>query len=146
MSTTPQSEFRSAQFEFTDEHNRTLSGLAVSMSTTATLLQLLGVAFATLCALQILAVVQTRTGYIPAIGLGAGTLFCLAFGYWTARAANSFRKIVASRNEDVWHLMNALGRLHNMYAFMRFIILVSLVLAAVGLALAVFGMFNRPGA
>ena len=41
MSTAPQPEFKSAQFEFTDEHNRTLSGLSASMSTSATLLQLL---------------------------------------------------------------------------------------------------------
>ena len=146
MSTAPQPEFKSAQYEFTDEHNRTLIGLADSMTSSATLLQLLGVVFATLCGLQILAVVQTQTGYVPAIGLAAGTIFCLAFGFWTARASNSFRKIVASRNEDVWHLMNALGKLHAMYGFMRFIILASLVLAAVGLALAVWGMFNRPGA
>jgi hypothetical protein len=142
MSTAPQSEFKSAQFEFTDEHNRTLSGLATSMSTSATLLQLLGVAFATLCALQILVVVKSGAGYIPAIGLGAGALFCLTFGFWTARASNSFHRMVATKNEDIWHLMNALGKLHSMYAFMRFIILVSLILAAVGLALAIWGMFR----
>jgi hypothetical protein len=50
--------------------------------------------------------------------------------------------MVATKNEDIWHLMNALGKLHSMYAFMRFIILVSLILAAVGLALAVWGMFR----
>ena len=50
MSTDPQPEFKSAQYEFTEEHGRTIGGLADAMSTSATLLQLLGVAFATLLA------------------------------------------------------------------------------------------------
>jgi hypothetical protein len=151
MSTDPKPEFKSAQFEFTDEHNRTIGGLADAMSTSASLLQLLGVAFATLCGVQIVAILKTDANfvttrhYVPAVGFGAGALFCLAFGYWTARASNSFRRVVQSRNEDVWNLMNALGSLHNMYAFTRFVILLSLVLAVVGVALAVFGMFQKPG-
>ncbi|HVK16485.1 MAG TPA: hypothetical protein VM533_06020 [Fimbriiglobus sp.] len=150
MSTDPKPEFKSAQFEFTDEHGRTIGGLSDAMSTSATLLQLLGVAFATLCGVQIVAILKTaaevRTvrDFIPVVGFGAGALFCLAFGFWTARASNSFRRIVQTRNEDIWHLMNALGKLHNMYAFTRFIILASLVLAVVGVALAVFGMFQKP--
>jgi hypothetical protein len=40
--------------------------------------------------------------------------------------------------------MNALGSLHNMYALTRFVILASLVLAVVGVILALFGMFQRP--
>ena len=39
--------------------------------------------------------------------------------------------------------MNALGSLHNMYALTRFVILASLVLAVVGVALAVLGMFQK---
>ena len=114
----------------------------MSLATSATLLQLLGVAFATLCGLQIVAVVKTQSGYVPAIALGAGALFCLAFGYWTARASNSFTRIVESKNEDIWHLMSALGKLHDMYAFTRFIILLTLILVVVGLALALFEMFQ----
>ena len=151
MSTDPQQVFKSAQYEFTDEQGRTIGGLADAMSTSASLLQLLGVAFATLCGVQIVAVLKTASefvtvrDYVPAIGFGAGALFCLAFGYWTARASNSFRRVVQSRNEDIWHLMNALDKLHNMYAFTRFVILASLVLAVVGVALAVFGMFQKAG-
>jgi hypothetical protein len=150
MSTDPKPEFKSAQYEFTEEHGRTIGGLADSMSTSASLLQLLGVAFATLCGVQIVAVLKTDAefvtvrDYVPAIGFAAAALFCLAFGFWTARASNSFRRVVQTRNEDVWHLMNALGSLHNMYALTRFVILASLVLVAVGVALAVFGMFQKP--
>jgi hypothetical protein len=150
MSTDPKPEYKSAQFEFTEEHGRTIGGLSDAMSTSATLLQLLGVAFATLCGVQIVAVLKTDSqfvtirDYVPAVGFGAAALFCLAFGFWTARASTSFRRIVQTRNEDVWHLMNALGSLHNMYALTRFIILASLVLAVIGVVLAVFGMFQKP--
>jgi hypothetical protein len=150
MSTDPKPEFKSAQYEFTDEQGRTIGGLADAMSTSATLLQLLGVAFATLCGVQVVAVLKTDSqfvsvrDYIPAVGFGAGALFCLAFGYWTSRASSNFRRVVQSRNEDIWHLMNALGSLHNMYALTRFVILASLVLAVVGVVLAVVGMFQKP--
>ena len=140
MSAAPQPEFRSAQHEFTDEHNRTLGGLADSMAAVATLMQLLGLAFAVLCGLELAGAIETRSGYAPAIGLGAATVLCLAFGFWTSGSAKSFRKVVESRNEDVWHLMNALRKLHAMYSLMRTIILGSLVLAVVGLAVALFGL------
>jgi hypothetical protein len=143
MSAAPQPEFRSAQHEFTDEHNRTLSGLADSMSAVATLMKLLGLAFAVLCGLQLAGAIETKGGYAPVVGLGAATLLCLAFGFWTSGSASSFRKIVESHNEDVWHLMNALRKLHAMYSLMRTLILGSLVLAVVGLAIAVFGLVQK---
>ena len=146
MSTdTPMPAFKSAQFEFTDEHNRTISGLADSMKATATLMLLVGLAFAILCGLHISAVSpdQPPTKYGPAVGLGAAALLCLAIGFWTSGAAGNFRRVVETRNEDVWHLMNALGKLHGMYSLLRTIILGSLVLAVVGLALLVVGFVQR---
>jgi hypothetical protein len=128
-----------AKFEFTDEHNRTIGGLADSMKATATLLQLAGLAFAVFCGLQVAATPAggSPTKYGPAVGLGAAALLCLAFGFWTSGAAGSFRRVAESRNEDVWHLMNALARLHAMYSLIRTIILGTLVLAVVGLVLLV---------
>jgi hypothetical protein len=134
-----------APFEFTDEHNRTISGLADGMRTTATLLQLLGLAFAILCGLQVAAATpgQPPTQYGPAVGLGAAALLCLAIGFWTSSAAKSFRRVVETRNEDVWHLMNALSRLRAMYSLIRTIVLGVLVLAVVGLALLVISLVQR---
>jgi len=143
MSTAPKPEFKSAQHEFSDEDNRTLSGLAQAMSTVATLMQILGLAFVIFSVLQVTVAMQSQTSYAPAVGLGAAALLCLTIGFWTSGSAKSFRRVVESKNEDVWHLMNALRTQHNMYSLMRTIILGSLVLAVVGLALAAFGLVQR---
>jgi hypothetical protein len=131
----PINEYKSTQYEFTDEQNRQISGLSDAMRVTAGLLQLLGLVFVILCTLAITGAVQRKSGYGPAVGLGSAALLCLCTGFWTGGSASSFRKIVETRNEDIWHLMNALGQLHTMYALLRTIILGSLVLAMVGLTL-----------
>ena len=146
MSPSPLPEFRSNQYEFTDEQNRTIGGLADGMRTAATLVQLLGVAllvFAGLAAYQAIKVEGTNWG--PAAGLGAATLFVLTVGFWTGSAAHSFRRITETKNEDVWHLMNALESLRNMYGLLRGVVMISQVLTVVGLGLLAFALANRPG-
>ena len=144
MSTTPSPEFKSSQYEFTDEQNRTITQLADSMGTVAMLIKVLGLAFLVFFAVTLYHAIQVKGNYAPAAGLGAATLLCLAIGFWTGASAHSFRRVVVSKNEDIWHLMNALGSLHNMYGLLRTIILGSLVLAVVGLAL-VLGAFAFKG-
>lgn len=141
----PIKEYKSAQYEFNDEQNRQISALADSMRVVAGLMQLMGLAFVVLCAMSAATAVQGGgvSGYGPAIGLGAGALLCLCIGFWTGGAATSFRKVVETKNEDVWHLMNALGSLHNMYGLLRTIILGSLVLAVVALALIAFTLMGK---
>ena len=136
----PIEQYRSAQYEFNDEQNKQISGLADAMRVSASLLQLMGLAFVVLCVMAAIAARQSGAGYGPAVGLGAGALLCLALGFWTGSSATSFRRIVETKNEDIWHLMNALGKLHNMYGLLRTIILGSLVLAIVALALIAFAM------
>jgi len=140
----PIKEYKSAQYEFTDEQNKQISALADAMRVTAGLMQLLGLAFVVFFALSLIQAIQANAGYGPPIGLGAAALLCLCIGFWTGSAVTSFRKIVETKNEDIWHLMNALSSLHNMYALLRTIILGSLVLAVVGLAL-VLGAFLFKG-
>ena len=125
---------RSGQYEFNDEQNRQISGLVDAMRVCAGLMQLMGLAFVVLCVMSALASRQSGS-YGPAVGLGAGALLCLSIGFWTGSAATSFRRVVETKNEDIWHLMNALGKLQNMYGLLRTIILGSLVLAVVALAL-----------
>ena len=136
----PIEKFRSAQYEFNDEQNRQISGLADAMRVSASLMQLMGLAFVVLCVMAVVSARQTGGGYGPAIGLGAGALLCLSIGFWTGSSATSFRRIVETKNEDIWHLMNALGKLQNMYSLLRMIILGSLVLAVVALALIAFAL------
>ncbi|MBA4191739.1 MAG: hypothetical protein C0467_27480 [Planctomycetaceae bacterium] len=128
-------EYKSAQYEFNDEQNRQFSALADAMQVVAGLMQLLGLAFVVLCALAVTSAIQAGGGYGPPIGLGCAALLCLCIGFWTGGSASSFRKIAETKNEDIWHLMNALGQLQNMYGLLRTIILGSLVLSIVALTL-----------
>ena len=136
-------EYKSVQYEFTDEQNKQISALADAMRVTAGLMQLLGLAFVILCTLSVTGAVQSNGGYGPPIGLGAAALLCLSIGFWTGGSATSFRKIVETKNEDIWHLMNALGQLQNMYGLLRTIILGSLVLAVVGLTLMCVSLMGK---
>jgi hypothetical protein len=139
----PIKEFKSAQYEFNDEQNREISALADAMRVVASLMQLLGLAFVVLCALTATGAIQVGGGYGPVIGLGSAALLCLCIGFWTGSSCTSFRKIVETKNEDIWHLMNALGSLHNMYGLLRTIILGSLVLAVVAAAMIVYGLVAK---
>jgi hypothetical protein len=137
-------EYKSAQYEFNDEQNREFSALADAMRVTAGLMQLAGLAFVVLAALTVAHAINANTGgYGPAIGLGAAALLCLCIGFWTGGAATSFRKIAETKNEDVWHLMNAVGSLRAMYGLLRGIILGSLVLAVIGLGMVAFGLMGK---
>lgn len=143
MSTSPTPEFRSNQYEFTDEQNKTIGQLADGMGTVATLMKLLGLAFLVFFGLTLYHAIQVpdRQGnYAPAAGLGAATLLCLSIGLWTGSSARSFRRIAETKNEDIWHLMNALEGLRNMYGLLRGIILLSLVLIVVGVAVTAVAM------
>ena len=73
----------------------------------------------------------------------ARALLALCVGFWTGGAATSFRKVAETKDEDVWHLMNAVNSLRSMYGLLRTIILGSLVLAIVGLGLVAFGLMDR---
>ena len=143
----PMKEFKSAQYEFNDEQNREFSSLADAMRVTAGLMQLAGLAFVVLTALTAIQVMNaggTSIGhYGPAVGLGAAALFTLCVGFWTGGAATSFRKIAETKNEDVWHLMNAVGSLRAMYGLLRTIIMGSLVLSVIALGLVAFALVNK---
>jgi hypothetical protein len=129
-------EFKSEQYEFNDEHNKEFSQLADAMTGVGNLLKILALAFVIFFGLLVYDVVQTKSGnYGPAAGVGAGMLFFVAMGFWTGSAAHSFRRIVETKNEDIWHLMNAVSSLKNMYSMLKGIIMLSLVLVVVGVTL-----------
>ena len=139
----PIKEFKSQQYEFSDEHNREISALADAMRVTSSLMLLVGLAFVVLAALTAAHVMNSDGSYGPAIGLGAAALLCLCIGFWTGGAATSFRKVVETKNEDEWHLMNALGALRSMYGLLRALIFAALVLTMIGLGLVAFAMMNK---
>src|SRR3954470_17998666 len=99
MQTSPTPEFKSNQYEFNDEQNRTISQLADGMGAVALLIKLLGLAFLVFFGLQLYVATQHSTGadYAPVAGLGAATLLCLSIGFWTGGAAHSFRRVVETK-------------------------------------------------
>ena len=139
----PIKEYKSQQYEFGDEHGRQISALADAMRVTSGLMLLVGLAFAVLAALTAVQAVNAAASYGPAIGLGAAALLCLCVGFWTGGAATSFRKVVETKNEDVWHLMNALNSLRAMYGLLRALIFGALVLTMIGLGMVAFAMMAR---
>jgi hypothetical protein len=142
MSTQPP-EFKSEQYEFSEEHNRMINDLAGSMSVVATLMKVTGLAFLLIFALLLWHAIDKKGPYGAVIGLGAAMLFCLAVGFWTGGAAHSFRRIVESKNRDVWHLMSALDSLHSMYGLLRTLIIGSLILVGIGFILLLFERFSN---
>jgi hypothetical protein len=143
MSTPTIPDSRTTQYEFTDEQNKTFSELADGMGSVGMLMKLLGTAFLVLFGLTLYHAIQTNGNYAPAAGLGAGTLLCLSIGFWTGGSAHSFRRIVETKNEDVWHLMNAIESLRSMYGLLRGIVLLSLVLLMVGLGVTAYIMMTK---
>lgn len=145
MSAVPPPEFKSGQYEFNEEQNRQFSGLSESMIAFATMAKVLGLVFGVLLGLHLAGSLQLSGGHGPTVGLGTATLLCLAFGFLTGSASTSFRKIVETKNSDIWHLMNAVGQLQNMFGFLRFLIMAAIVAAAVGAALAGAALLTRNG-
>jgi len=135
MNPPPMPEFRSNQYEFNDEQNKVFSQLADAMGTVGTLMKLLGLSFVVFFGLLIYHAIETKSGYGPAAGVGSAMLLFLALGFWTGSAAHSFRRIVETKNEDIWHLMNAVESLRNMYGMLRSIVMLGLVLVVVGVTL-----------
>ncbi len=148
----PQVPFKSGQFEFTDEHNRSFSGLSDNMRAFANLMKILGGVFALL---MVAAVVMALLKQQPPQGqtegklhLGAwGTVVALApfallfltFGLWAGGSAAAFRKIAETKNEDIWNLMSALNSLGKMFAMLRFLVIAALVLLVLGAAVVGIG-------
>ena len=143
--------YKSGQYEFTDENNRTISGLSDSMRAFAGLMKILGLVFGIFFALTAVAAYKNmaenntwHTWGFPVV-LGSVGLLAVMFGFWTGSASKSFRKIAETKNEDVWHLMNALGSLRAMFGTMRTMIIVALVLAVIGAVLIGVGLMSGGG-
>ena len=72
-----------------------------------------------------------------AANAGISSLLYLCLGGWTRGAGASFRKISATENNDISHLMNGLGSLNSMYGLIYTLLVFFMlaVVAAIGLGL-----------
>ena len=91
----PIEQHRSAQYEFSDEQNRQISGLVDAMRVCSGLMQLMGLAFVVLCVMSVVAAMQDRSGYGPAIGLAPERCFVWQSG--SGRAVRPHRFAALSR-------------------------------------------------
>ena len=73
-----------------------------------------------------------------AIGTGASGLFYLLLGIWTRSASHSFRNIVDTRGNDISHLMQGLGALHQMYSLLYTLLVLVLLAGVLALGLTVY--------
>ncbi len=155
----PQVSFKSGQFEFTDEHNRSFSGLSDNMRAFANLMKILGGVFALLMIAGVVVALLTKGkppegltegpmhtrpwGYV--LMLAPFAVLFLTFGLWAGGSAAAFRKIAETKNEDIWNLMTALNSLGKMFAMLRFLVIAALVLLVIGAAVVGIGaMIDKP--
>src|SRR5262249_34751629 len=68
-------------------------------------------------------------------------LFYLLVGTWTRSAGGEFQKIVDTQGRDISHLMSALSSLHNMYALVYMLLVVTLMMGVVALGLVLYKQF-----
>jgi hypothetical protein len=113
-----------AEYEFTPQQHEVFAGLASAMS------------FVGICII-ILAVLSFVSGFAgnPG-GFIAGGIYLL-LGIWTMSAANSFRRIVDTKGQDITNLMAAIESLRSLYNLQRILILIGLVIMGIAFVILV---------
>ncbi len=120
-----QMEFQ--QYEFSSSQNELITQLAEKMRFVAYFTIGLGVlvAIAGLFTLLRGGISNIITGVVQII-----------IGVWTNKAASSFKLIVNTQGNDIENLMGALGELRKLYTLQYWLLILSLIFAALGLVLA----------
>jgi hypothetical protein len=140
MSTTPQSEAvvpPPAQYEFTNDQNQVIGNLAKKMRLVGIMLEVFGVVGA-ICGVALI-----NRGGIATLIQGVIYVF---LGYWVARAAEAFQRIVQTQGQDISHLMEALRQLGKYFGLQYTLIMIGLVLLALFLVMIVVVMIVGVGA
>lgn len=120
-------------YEFSDDENVQLSGLASVMTFVSRFQLLLGFV---LVGAGLLMVNDSSWGVV--IALVSQGAFNLAVALWVIRGARAFEHVVDTEGEDIPHLMSALGELRKVFNLQRIMILVALLAALVGTAFIMF--------
>src|SRR5262249_61024951 len=73
--------------------------------------------------------IPTDNTFLTGIAIFAGVtgLIFLLQGVWTRSAGGSFQKIVATKGNDVTHLMGAISSLRSMYGQLHLLLMVALL-------------------
>jgi hypothetical protein len=116
-----------SMYEFNTSQNQLIKDLADKMRFVAYFLIGLGIL------LTIAGLVALRGGGIANIIQG---VIQIIIGFWTSRAANSFRSIVKTQGNDIGNLMSALEELRKLYTLQYWLLIVALILVAIGFIFA----------
>jgi hypothetical protein len=133
-------------YEFTEQQNQVIKGLAQGMAVVAIPFIVLGVLYTIAFVLNVIRCFQDP-GHIPATFLLAlVTVLVFALGVWQRRASESFKNVVHTQGSDIPHLMDALDNLRKMYRVLSTIVIAYLLLVLIALVAAIILAFVRqPG-
>lgn len=109
---------RPAAYEFTPEQDRLFADLAARMA-------LVGWVFLVLAALGIGLMIYSMIRRGPVL-IEVSSVILLFVGGWTLSASRAFRRVAHTQGRDVPHVLQALGDLRNLYAFLQWVILVGI--------------------
>jgi hypothetical protein len=116
------------QYEFSSSQNELITQLAEKMRFVAYFTIGLGVLVA------IAGLFTVLRGGISNIITGVVQII---IGVWTNKAASSFKLIVNTQGNDIENLMGALGELRKLYTLQYWLLILTLIFAALGLVLAI---------
>jgi hypothetical protein len=113
------------QYEFNEEQNALIGGLAARMRFVGMFLIVLGV-------LALVGAAATardvRDGHLVVFGI-----FQIVLGAWTRSAAKGFRQVVETQGADINHLMEALADLRKLYTLQYWLVILALVVLVITL-------------
>jgi hypothetical protein len=119
------------QHEFTSQQNQVIENLSSAMQWIAAPLIVIAVLYAIAAVTGIVQAFQRPQMLVSVAFIILATLFYLALGIWTRRAADAFRRITTTSDQDIAHLMEALDNLRKKYSLLSVIVKLYLVLVAV---------------
>jgi hypothetical protein len=119
------------QYEFSSSQNELITQLAEKMRFVAYFTIGLGVLIALGGLFTVLrgGISNIITGVVQII-----------IGVWTNKAASSFKLIANTQGNDIENLMGALGELRKLYTLQYWLLIITLIFAALGLVLLIIGV------
>jgi hypothetical protein len=143
MATTTPSEASptaTVQHEFDSGQNQIIADLAKAMRWIAAPLVIIGVLYAIAAVMGVIQSFSRPETLLSVAFVVLATLFYVALGIWTRRAAESFQQITTSSGQDITHLMAALDNLRKKYSLLSFLVKLYVALVIVALVFMLITM------
>lgn len=126
-----------AQYEFSNDQNRTLISLASSMRVVGLFQVLIGLIALLACAFAIWKFKEQDPSFREIVFLGIIALFMFFFlttGWWIVTAASGFKYAATTTGRDIVYVMRSLDSLAKLFGLMKWILvfIMFLFLAGIG--------------